>query len=174
MTNPEQAFLTALPLCIIFIGLPTWRGPIASACSVERDLMSARRAIALRTCPSAHGCSRTFRGRIRISECWACREIVPVYPLRWRDVLHLYNVAMAESARIWDHDSEDDENDEGWSGPVPFPGNRLAFRLLSQPRFNEEADVEEVVAWICAGWRCGQCIGIGEFRRDVCLQGDIW
>ena len=115
MTSSEQAFLAVLPLCISFVALPAWRGPIASVSSAARDLMSACRAHALRTCPSAYGGACTFRGRMRISDCWACGETVPVYPLRRGEVQHLYYETLGGSPPHSDDGDNYDADDRSQS-----------------------------------------------------------
>ena len=179
MSTHEQVFVQALPLWVGFTVVPTWRGPIAAASTAVRGVVTACRAHALRTCPSAHGTLATFRGRVRLAQCSACgANDVPVYPLRRGSVAHLYNATMGGGRLPDDSSDEDDDGTDFWLNRLyaaRCPGNRLAFMILSYPEFNEQPrDVEDVVAWVCSHRRCGGLIQIADIRGNAALQRGHW
>ena len=179
MSTHEEVFVQALPLWVGFAVVPTWRGPIAAASTAVRGVVTACRAHALLTCPSAHGTLATFHGRIRMAQCSACgTNDVPVYPLRRGSVAHLYNATMGGGRRPEDSSDEDDDGTDFWLNRLYAalcPGNRLAFMILSYPESNEQPnDVEDVVAWVCSHRRCAGLIQIDDIRGNAALRRGHW
>ena len=152
--------MEALSLCVAFVALPTWRGPLAAACSWIRNLLAARRAHALQHYRKAHGCAATFRGRLRIDTCRACGAVRPVYPLSRGDVARVRHNTYSELFP---------------TGVFAWPGNRLAAFLLLSPSQNDRADdPRAIVAWLCDQRRCGGHARIADPAWNVLMQEGIW
>ena len=160
MPGPDAVFIQALPLWVGYVVLPDWRGPIAATCTSTRCVLVAARAHALRTCPSAHGAAKTYRGRLRIDTCSGCGNVQPVYPLRQCSVVRLYHETLQPYT---------------WPPSVRWPGNQVAYAILESPsRDVYTGDPNGVVAWLCDDRQCGGSIWIADPTRNALLRSSLW